>query len=73
MGDKCYGLVQDEHENRDLKKYFAGNSPTKSGGMKQTSAAKGGIRNQTSKSPVRGFDASPTTGGFSSGLRNASP
>lgn len=45
VADKCYNLIKDEGESKDLKRYFAGNSPTKNGGVKQSSVAKGSIRN----------------------------
>ena len=42
VADKCYNLVNDEKESKDLTQYFAGNSPTKAGGAKKSSISKVG-------------------------------
>lgn len=52
MGEKCYLLVQDERENKDLTKYLAGSTPVKGTGVKNT---RGG------RSPTRDMGGSSTT------------
>lgn len=52
VADKCYNLVNDEKESKDLKQYLAGNSPIKSGGVKKSGLSRG--TRGASRSPMRG-------------------
>ena len=54
----------DEKDSKDLTKYYAGNSPTKSGDVKKSTVAK--RVHGASKSPMRAHnpsDTSPSMGG----------
>jgi hypothetical protein len=63
VGEKCYLLVQDKEDGKDLTKYLAGNSPSKIGG-----ASKSRVSAQGNKSPTRGgYNDSSAT------FKNSSP
>ena len=53
VANKCANLVSDERENKDLSRWLAGSSPTKSGEVKRSAAKQRDNR----KSPVKTSDA----------------
>ena len=63
VAEKCYLLVQDESENKDVTKYLAGNSPTRTGDSKKSTIAR-----KRSRSPGKMNDAS---NGFGASMKQS--